>query len=304
MRLASRDALRHHRAACFLVVTYAVSWAAWLPPALAHHRAGPGLDARFLLGFLGPLAGALVTVALTERRRGLRRLVRRACRVRVGLRWWTVALGLPLVVYAATYVVLAAYSLFLMAPLHLPTWASLGRLAGFPAGSTAALLVWLFVIVGVGEETGWRAYLQPELQRRLSPLVASLVVAACWAPWCVPALLVARGGHARPLAWLPVLLLAVASASIVLGWLANRTRGSVLVLAALHALLALTIAAGGALAATELAALVIVAAVLVVLELRPIRSRAAWAGAGRGSNAAASRGRSSRRATYTGRRSR
>ena len=40
---------------------------------------------------------------------------------------------------------------------------------------------------GLGEESGWRGFALPMLQRRSSPRVASIVIASGWMIWHVPA---------------------------------------------------------------------------------------------------------------------
>ncbi len=270
-----RELVRRHRIACFLVVTYAVTWGAWLGLALAHRRVGPRFDPVYLLGLVGPLAGAFATTAIADGRGGVRALAARMIQVRgVGLRWWFVALGGPFAVYAATYVVLAAYSMFLLAPIVLPTWASLGTFDGFPVTNAAVLLLALVVVNGLGEETGWRGFLLPELQRRHSPLVASLVVAACWGPWQLPALLVADTYRALPFAMMPMFFLGLVARSIVLTWLYNRGGGSVALAATFHGaynLLSGAHGAHGAIAAVETVAVTILALGLVIQELRATR---------------------------------
>ena len=42
----------------------------------------------------------------------------------------------------------------------------------------------LITFVGaLGEETGWRGYALPQLQRRFSPLASSLILALLWFGW-------------------------------------------------------------------------------------------------------------------------
>jgi membrane protease YdiL (CAAX protease family) len=255
----------------FLVVTYAVTWSAWIPLATAGRHVGVGFEPRYVLGLLGPLVGALVTTGVTQGPQGFRDLGARMIRVRTGLRWWGVALGLPVAVYLVTYLVLVAYSMFLLAPVAMPTRVTLGQFNGFPVTSAAALLVLLVFVGGLGEETGWRGVLLPQLQRRHSPLVASLLVAACWAPWHIPAFFVADTFRSMPVAMIPMWLLGLVAGSIFLAWLYNRGNRSVLLVAAFHGtfnLLSGTVGARGAIAAVESTAVMIVAAMLVIRELR------------------------------------
>ena len=262
-----RDTLRKHRIALFLGVTYAVSWASWLPLAIAGRRVDVGFEPLYMLGLLGPLVGAVATTAVVDGRAGLRDLGARMIRVRAGLRWWIVALGLPLAAYGATYVVLAAYSVFLLAPVMLPTRTTLGQFNGFPITHAAALLGLLVVVNGFGEETGWRGFLLPALRRKRSPLVASLLVAACWAPWHIPAFFIAATYRAMPLAMIPMWLLGLVAGSIFLAWLYESGKRSLLLVAAFHGtfnLLNGTVGARGAIAAVESVAVILVAAVLVI----------------------------------------
>lgn len=85
------------------------------------------------------------------------------------------------------------------------------------------------MIVGIGEELGWRGWLLPTLLRRgFSPLAASLAVGAVWAAWHVPILL---QGPTVALAFVVTAIgLSILQTAL---WL--RTAGSVLVAAAAHA---------------------------------------------------------------------
>jgi membrane protease YdiL (CAAX protease family) len=79
--------------------------------------------------------------------------------------------------------------------------------AGFPAfqllgtvrdhaGTLAAHLVLQLVLIALGEELGWRGWLQPTLAARTTRLRAALGVGAIWALWHAPALAqgAVRGG--------------------------------------------------------------------------------------------------------------
>jgi membrane protease YdiL (CAAX protease family) len=85
------------------------------------------------------------------------------------------------------------------------------------------------MIVGIGEELGWRGWLLPTLLARgFSPLGASMGVGALWAAWHVPILL---QGPTIALAF----VVTAVGLSILQTALWLRTAGSVLVAAAAHA---------------------------------------------------------------------
>ena len=88
----------------------------------------------------------------------------------------------------------------------------------------------VFLFVGLGEETGWRGYALPELQKRYSPLIASLVVGVFWAAWHMPLMGVEFRADV-----IPAFLLSVLAGSVVMAWLFNRANGGLLPLPLLHA---------------------------------------------------------------------
>ena len=49
---------------------------------------------------------------------------------------------------------------------------------GLPQWTVLGVAILLVVVNGLGEEAGWRGFLQPVLQRRMRPVLAVLVVAA------------------------------------------------------------------------------------------------------------------------------
>ena len=83
------------------------------------------------------------------------------------------------------------------------------------------------------EEPGWRGFLLPALQRRFSPLLASVFVWLAWAAWHAP--LDFSGGIGKNLAvWIQVRIVYFFAITILLTWLYNRSR-SLLTVAVFHA---------------------------------------------------------------------
>ncbi|MEA5116302.1 MAG: CPBP family glutamic-type intramembrane protease, partial [Propionicimonas sp.] len=81
----------------------------------------------------------------------------------------------------------------------------------------------------VQEEPGWRGFALPRLQARLLPLVAALVLGVIQCFWHAPLFLTSEWDTVRhePSQFLAYLVLVV-SMSVVMSWLFNGTRGSVL----------------------------------------------------------------------------
>ena len=202
--------LNRHRLTTFFILAYALSWWAWILYAL-------GLFPNPIASF-GPFLAAIIVLALTEGKAGLLGLFRRMVRWRVAPGWYAVALLLP----TALAAIAAALNVALGAQ------PSAAQLRAWPEiFSTFALVLLVPGLGGAWEEPGWRGYAVPRLQRSRSALVAALILAGLIAGWHLP-LMVAGQIHYSDI----VLILA---AMIVVNWVFNNARGSVLIVMLLHA---------------------------------------------------------------------
>jgi membrane protease YdiL (CAAX protease family) len=135
--------MRKHPLISFFVLAYALTW--WIYPLL---KFSP------LLGFpglFGPALAAMIMAAVTGGRSGLKALLSRTVRWRVGVQWYVVALGVPTVLSIATA---ALHYLF-------------GGSAFTQLGQLSIFDFVIFILV-VGEELGWRGYALPQLLERWS----------------------------------------------------------------------------------------------------------------------------------------
>jgi membrane protease YdiL (CAAX protease family) len=203
--------VKRHPLVTFFILAYALSWWAWILYAL-------GLFGGPIASF-GPFLAALVVLALTEGKVGVLGLFRRMVRWRVAPGWYAVALLLPV---ALTTIATALNVLLGASP------PSAGQLSAWPGVlSTFAVVLLVPGAGGAWEEPGWRGYAVPRLQRGRSALVASLILGVLIAAWHLP-LMVAGEVHYSDI----VLILA---AVIVVNWVFNNARGSVLIIMLLHA---------------------------------------------------------------------
>ncbi|QOD03199.1 CPBP family intramembrane glutamic endopeptidase [Pseudarthrobacter sp. BIM B-2242] len=202
--------LRHHRLLAFFVLTYAISWASW--PAY-----GAGLIPRVEFLPIGPLAAAILVIAVAEGRAGFRAWGRRLVRWRVGWVWYAVALLVPVALVSLTGLI----NMVLGAPapgLAQLTWSGL-------------LTVFAVRLVNpldgpLGEEPGFRGYALPLLQASRNPLLSATVLGVLIALWHLP--LVIFGGLS--LTGLPTTF----AITFLYVWLFNRTGGSVLLTFLFH----------------------------------------------------------------------
>ena len=210
--------LKHHRLLAFFVLTYAISWASW--PAYASW-----LIPRMEFLPIGPLAAAIIVIALAEGRPGFRAWGRRLIRWRVGWVWYAVALLLPAVLVLVTGLITMSFGASAPGLAQL-TWSGL-------------LTVFAVRLVNpmdgpLGEEPGFRGYalplLQvsrpPLLQVSRPPLLSAAILGVLVALWHLP--LVLFGGLS--MIGLPTTF----AITFLYVWLFNRTGGSVLLTLLFH----------------------------------------------------------------------
>jgi membrane protease YdiL (CAAX protease family) len=217
---------------------------------------------------LAPLVAALIVTTRYEGMVGLAHLGRRMVRVRVPVRWWAFAVS-PLLVLALVLLVDVAVG------RQLPAAHDFARFSGVPSQWGAVGVGAIIIMVnGFGEESGWRGYALPHLQRRHQPLIATMIVAGLWAGWHLPMFFVVEGFRSFTVAITVGWVLGLFCGAIVLTWLYNRSR-SVLLVALWHGtynIISGTSAATGLLAAVSTSLVIVLAVVLAVLELRATRT--------------------------------
>jgi uncharacterized protein len=245
--------LGRHLFGTYAVLACATSWVYWLV------LLGRGGSESHVPGLLGPLVAGFAVATLAGGRSGAASLLRRMVRWRVAPRWYLVALS-PLLVVVGAAVIGAALG------RGWPTAIDLVDIDGFPSGSVLGGYLAVLLLNGFGEEVGWRGVGWPAL-RAQRPLVAAAVrLAVVWAVWHIPTLWLATGMSDLPLVLLPGWLVGLAAGAVVFGWVYERTGGSLLVVAVLHANInvasASRVTTGGARVGTSIA--VIVAAVAIL----------------------------------------
>jgi uncharacterized protein len=182
----------------YFIVANLWTWALWIPPLLIAIQQGlvlpsPDNYARlaaegfsgsqhivlagiFSLAVYGPLIAACLATALEQGRAGVRELLTATFRARLAPRWYLVALAI-----AAALAFSPPFFAWLTGNLNQP-------LLDFR--TTALLFVPLLVLQlltsGLGEEPGWRGYLLPRLQTRLSTNRSVWVLGLAWAAWHYP----------------------------------------------------------------------------------------------------------------------
>lgn len=218
--VASREVLT------FFALTAVFSWAVWLPGALGFVEFGPLTIAFIVAGGFGPLVSAALVTWLTGE--SLRVWAGQLLRWRVHFGWYIAAIAVPIVIFAASFVV---YSV-LGNPIEQAEVMQQIPIYVLPL-IFAFNMAFVFLLGGGQEELGWRGFALPRLLDRFNAVTASLIIGVAWAVWHLP--LFALEGSSQfsdPFVPYATGLLAL---SIVFTWFYRGTGRSVLLAMILHA---------------------------------------------------------------------
>jgi hypothetical protein len=199
----SRQFFTKYRFVLFFLLSYLLSW--WALPATRQ-------------GMLpqGPAFAAMIVLALTVGRPGLREWWRRLTNFRGG--WWYLV-G-PAILIGA---LIAAFV------LNVLLGATVSGGLQFPIEAVLILLIF----GGEWEELGWTGYALPELQQRYArvangPLIATLILGVFRGIWHLPLVFVGA------IPWYDAVLLTPFVFQPMISWLYNKTGGSVPVVFVFH----------------------------------------------------------------------
>ncbi len=223
--------LKKHPLTTFFVLANIFSWSIWLPLLLDVQKTGNSNSALWWLHYLGgfgPLVASVAVTAMLGGRAGLRRLLRRMAGFGVDKKWVIVAIGLPLLLFLLAV---------LMQGVLNNEWIDLSLLthsAKLPSYGFLAVIAIEIIAFGYGEETGWRGFALPHLQSKHSALVSAIVLTIPWAFWHLPTFFYNENmmtmGVAGTFGW----VLSLVTGSLILSWIFNGSKGSILPVALFH----------------------------------------------------------------------
>ena len=205
--------------ALFFGITFALTWAAFLPLVLRVLSPQEGWGALLqALGIFAPTGTAFVLTALAAGRHGVRRLWWQGLRWRVGAGWYAFVLLGPGLAVGAALAVTAA----------LGDQAPAVRLSVDAA--VAAVVSGL--LAGTFEEFGWSGFAFPTLQARSGFVRAGVAMGVAVALWHLPFFF--APGTTQSSSSFVFFLLQLLPARLLFGWIYNGTGGSVLLTILFH----------------------------------------------------------------------
>ena len=208
--------LRRNPIAAYFLLTFGLSWVGALLvviPSLVRGSEIPKLSGLLIFPamLLGPVVGGLGMSYAVDGREGLKDVLRRMGRWRLG-RWYGVLLIPPALILTILFLLRHFVS-----PVFAPNHFWLGIAFGVPAG--------------LCEEIGWTGFAFPRMRARGSALSAAMVLGLLWGAWHLPAInyLGAATPHGRY--WLPFFLsftLAMTAMRTLIAWLYQNTQSLLL----------------------------------------------------------------------------
>lgn len=244
----------------YFILAYTISWAIAIPLALAKRGLIQPIFPQWFHYFVayGPILSALIVTWATQGQEGLREIWGRMTKWRVGAIWWLAALS-PVIIGLVSALIM---NLLTTNKISL---SDLGVVQFLPPLGIAALPLWILTF-GIGEETGWRGYALPRLQKSHSALYATTIATFFWALWHLPQFFYLFD-PSIVIGW----AIGLYAGAIVFTWLINRTEGSILIAAVFHGCFNYITSsnAGGGLLAAVVSTIVMIWAVLVMVIYKP-----------------------------------
>jgi membrane protease YdiL (CAAX protease family) len=193
------NVVKRHPLVSFFLLTYALTW-----------------GAAVLIGQIPywPFLAAIIVLAFSEGKAGLKELFSQMTHWRVGWLWYLIAPGIIIAFNAGA----VGLNLLLGAQIS-PSYESI-------SGDILLEGVLVALLLGMWEEPGWTGYALPRLRAGRSLLLASLILAVFRTLWHLPLFL---GGN---IPWSDIVL--NFAAQIFFSWLYYRTHRSLLIAMLLH----------------------------------------------------------------------
>ena len=202
----------------FFILTFCFTWLSWIPMIFA---GGDNVLLR-VIGSYGPITAAILVTGITRGSRGITALLK-------PLRIWKVGLFWYLFSFLSTAVV-TLVSIWIYLSFD-------GNALSFNDPAKLYLVIPVFIYVCIfsvlGEETGWRGFALPKLQRKQGALTASILIGLIWGVWHIPLFFIEGNFHQDIPLWL--FILQDVALSVVITWIYNHTGGSLLLIHLFHA---------------------------------------------------------------------
>lgn len=243
-----KEKLRKYQLVLFFALAYFLTWSIQIPTILAAHNLGykfsneanflnllnlfsGNLNSNFVILLLlnsfifGPSFAGLIMIAIFQGKEGLREIFSQLKKYNLSVKWYLLIFLIPIALNFASLLLgylLNGFAQITYSPL-------LAFVYAIP------FLIYLIIFTGLSEETGWRGYALPELQKKFSAENSSWILGILWGLWHLPVnfLPAYLNGTLNPATAITMLLgltLGTVGWTIVLTWIYNNTKSLFLII--------------------------------------------------------------------------
>jgi CAAX protease family protein len=204
----------------YFLLTFAVTWACWIPVVVwSTHANTLQITLLWLPGVFAPSLVALAFTAQNEEASGVKALLGRIFQWRVKARWY---------LFAVSYMAAIKLTVALAHRVGTGSWPHFGN------ERPVVMLIGILISTPVqaGEEVGWRGYALPRLAERMGFARASVLLGLIWACWHLPQFyLLGADTYGQSF---PIWAFEVTAFSVAMAWLYTHTNGSLLLAMLMH----------------------------------------------------------------------
>jgi hypothetical protein len=219
----------------FFLCTFLFSWILWLPGLLITYNvvapAQPWIVISNILKWAGGTGPSVAAIILTKKQAGntgIKELFGRVVKIKLGY-WY-----LPALLLLPATIILAHVLNGLL--FH----------AAFPESSLLTDFYWIpilfliFWVMQFSEELGWRGYALDRLQQRWNAVFSSVLLGIIWAVWHIPMFYISGFGQYDNQLPYGQFFITIVLISVLITWLQNNTKGSLVPAFTIHAMINLT----------------------------------------------------------------
>lgn len=227
--------IKSHQVAAFFLVTFGYSYLIGLPLVatslgwVPYHMPPLLALANQLLAAWGPTLTALFLTGLISGKAGLKELLSRVVRWRVGVQWY----AFVLLLYGV--VVSIALGLDVLLGGKVPGTIQLTPWYSVPLTFAIDFPLFLFVGGPLAEELGWRGFALPRLLKSHNAFFSALFIGVIWAFWHLPLFWIPGSGSGSGLSDFVWFFFQLTAWGVLLAWVYINTRGSLLLCILFHA---------------------------------------------------------------------
>ncbi len=197
----------------FFILAFAISWLLWLSPLL--NSAGLAVPEILLFigqfALLGPGLAAIIILACSEGKSGVKELLKSAWSWKFNKLWLIAVVVIPFIIVGISFYIKSAIENkpFIIGNVGMPL---------------LLFVVFLFFAGGPLEEFGWRGYALPMLLKKFPLVIASLILGALHGLWHLPLHFIEGTVQSHIPIWEFIAVTAVGA--IIYSWLYINTKGS------------------------------------------------------------------------------